>query len=101
MKLELTKLAAAKLELLLAYLESEWSAKVREEFLKKVTRKFTHLTVFPKSCPESQVKRGLRKIVLSKQTSAFYKIEKDKIVIITIFDNRQDPASVLDELIGF
>lgn len=72
MKLELTKLAAVKLELLLENLEAEWSAKVREDFLKKVTRKFAHVTIFPESCAESQVKSGLRKIVISKQTSAFY-----------------------------
>lgn len=65
MKLELTKLAAIKLELLLDYLESEWTPKVKADFLKKVNQKFNHLTVFPESCPESQLKKGLRRIVLS------------------------------------
>lgn len=40
MKLELTKLAALKLELLLEYLEEKWSFKVREKFLQNTNRKF-------------------------------------------------------------
>jgi len=35
--------------------------------------------------------KGLRKAVLSRQTTIYYQIFKDEVQIISLFDNRQNP----------
>ena len=45
---------------------------------------------FPKLYAESSKSKNVRRAVLSKQLSVFYKITVDAIVILAILDNRMD-----------
>jgi plasmid stabilization system protein ParE len=90
MSIILSEPAAEQLQLLLDYLEVEWSSRVRDSFLLKLERSFTVLQQFPISSPNSEKFLGLRKCVITPQCSAYYQIRGDDIEIIAFFDNRMD-----------
>lgn len=91
MKVVLSPTARRKLENLLEYLQEEWSVKVKLEFMVKLDRSIEQISTHPKNCPESQRFIGLHKCVVTRQTSLYYRVGKNEIEVITLFDNRQDP----------
>lgn len=48
------------------------------------------VSAFPKLYPESTFKKNIRRAVLSKELSVFYRIHKNKIEVLTCIDNRCD-----------
>ncbi len=98
MKVFLSPLADRKLELLLDYLETNWSLQIREDFLVKMDKYFRQISKQPRSCPESGELPNLFKCVVTKQSSFFYRIFTNEIEIITIIDNRQDPIQIVEEI---
>jgi plasmid stabilization system protein ParE len=48
------------------------------------------VSVFPDIYPKSIKNQNVRRAVLSKQLSVFYKIKRDEISIIAMIDNRMD-----------
>lgn len=96
-EIKLSKRTMRKLDSLLVYLEEEWSIKVKHEFVLKLDKSLKQIQKLPDSFPESEKIRGLRKCVLTKQTTVFYKYSETTIDVITIFDNRQNPKSLKKE----
>lgn len=87
-----------KLNSLLVYLEEEWSPKVKYEFVRRLDRSLKQIQKHPDSFPGSEKIKGLRKCVVTKQTTVFYKYTEKTIDIVTIFDNRQNPDSLKKEM---
>jgi plasmid stabilization system protein ParE len=50
---------------------------------------------FPELYPLSSDRRGIRRAVLSKVLSAFYRIRKNNIEVLAILDNRCDLAEMI------
>ncbi|PKP39926.1 MAG: type II toxin-antitoxin system RelE/ParE family toxin [Bacteroidetes bacterium HGW-Bacteroidetes-13] len=96
-EIRLSKRAIRKLNSLLVYLEEEWSTKAKHEFILKLDKSLKQIQKLPDSFPESEKIRGLRKCVVTKQTTVFYKYSETTIDVITIFDNRQNPKSLKKE----
>ena len=90
-KIVLSKRASRNLDKLLEYLETKWSKRVKDNFIKKLDKSLLILQERPESSPKSEVVKGLYKCVITKQTTAFYKFDNKNIYIVTIFDTRQDP----------
>jgi plasmid stabilization system protein ParE len=88
-----SKSASAKLENLLVYLEIKWSMKVKQNFIAKLDRSSLQIQNHPDSFPASDRINGLRKCVVTKQTTIFYKYSDQAINVVAFFDNRQDPNS--------
>ncbi len=97
-EIRFSKRAAIKLENLLNFLEKEWSIKVKNDFILKLNRTLSNIQQFPESFPESIRKKGLRKCVITKQTTIFYKNDRNRINIVTFFDNRQNPDVLNKEI---
>ena len=99
MKVFLSPQALSKLEKLNEYLLENWNSKVRNDFFEKLTAKFEQISNFPKSCVQSEKRKGLFKCVLTKQTTFYYRItENNEIEIITFFDTRQNPDKLKKDL---
>ncbi|MGL2963678.1 type II toxin-antitoxin system RelE/ParE family toxin [Flavobacterium sp. RSB2_4_14] len=100
MKVYLSHNAELKLLLLTDYLKVKWNDKTKDDFLKKLNKKIEMISKFPESCPETKDFREVYKCVVSKQTTFYYRIllEKEEIEIITVFDTRQNPDSLLREI---
>lgn len=94
MKVVLSPLAQWKIEQLLEYLEIEWSLKSKEKFWKILLESFNQIANAPRSAPESEEFPNLFRKVVTKQTSYYYRIKSDKIEIIDLVDNRQDPDTI-------
>ena len=90
-KIVLSKRASRNLEKLLEYLETKWSKRVKDNFIKKLDKALLILKEKPESSPKSEVIKGLYRRVITKQTTAFYKFDNKNIYLVTIFDTRQDP----------
>lgn len=94
----LSKKASEKLELLLNYLEMEWSLKVKKNFIRKLDKSLKIIQKYPESCRESHTIKGLHMLVLTKQTSVFYRFDDSSIQVVTIFDNRMNPVKIEKEV---
>lgn len=97
-EIRLSKRAMNKLDNLLVSLEEEWSAKVKHNFILKLDNSLNQIQELPDSFPESEKIIGLRKCVVTKQTTLYYKYSDTTINIVTIFDNRQNPKSLIKEV---
>lgn len=95
-KLFWTEEAIKDLEGILQYLESRWTKKEIDNFKKKLSRQTELILIFPRMFPVSEYNTNLRKAVLSKQTTVFYKIEARVIYLVHIFVNHQNTDKIGD-----
>ena len=89
-KVVLSKQASNKLEKLLNYLEIEWSKNVKQNFIKKFDDSIKFISSFPEATEKSELKKGLHRCVVTKQTTIYYQLNDSEIQIITIFDTRMN-----------
>ncbi len=100
MKIFLSELAETKLIKLSDYLLENWNLKTRDKFFAKLTEKIKQISRQPNSCPKSAKFNNLYKCVVTKQTTFYYRVktENKEIEIITIFDTRQDPKKLEEDI---
>jgi len=97
-KVIISNLATKKLESLFEYLVNKWSVKVKNEFIAKLDKSIHLIKKQPKSFPSSEKEIGLRKCVITKQTTLYYRFDDKTIKIVTIFDTRQHPKKLKEDL---
>ena len=79
------------------YLESRWTRKQIKKFAQLLDKQIKLIDDNPFLIAESDKSNGLRKSVLSKQTTIYYRILNNEIRIISLFDNRQNPNKLIDK----
>lgn len=94
----ISKLAERKLENLFEYLVINWSIKVKNEFINKIDKSIKLIKEHPESFPASEKEKGLRKCVVTKQTTLYYRFDDKQIKVVTLFDNRQNPSKLNTEI---
>jgi plasmid stabilization system protein ParE len=72
------------------YLEKNFSSKEIEVFFSLLESFEIAVCAYPELYPGSGIKKNIRRAVLSKVLSAFYRIHKGKIEVLAILDNRCD-----------
>lgn len=97
-KVIISKTAEKKLEALFQYLLEEWSFKVKSDFSKKLEKNINIIRDQPESFPKSEQQSGLRKCVITKQTTLYYEFTDKEVQILTVFDTRQDPEKLKKNL---
>ena len=85
-----TKRADRKFLGILEYLKTEWSLAVAEAFLQRTYEFLDVLAKFPELGTLQYPAKNIRGFVLTKHITVFYKIEGQKILLLTFFDNRQN-----------
>ena len=88
--------ALQNLKRILDYLEQRWTKKEISNFIRLLDRQLELIRENPRLFAKSDRTKGLRRAVLSRQTTIYYRIIKHEIHIITLFDNRQDPERLRD-----
>jgi len=83
--------AKADIENISKYIMQEWGKKVLSRFLLKVDRIINQIVINPKQYSEINTKLKIRKCVITKQNTIFYRFQNGKIEIVRIYDTRQDP----------
>ncbi len=87
----ISTLASKKLENLFDYLIKEWSVISKNNFVIKLDKSIDSIKKQPYGFPLSKKGNDLRKCVITKQTTLYYRFNYTTITIVTFFDTRQHP----------
>ncbi len=93
-KIEWTDEASTNLDLIIDYLTHYWSDKQIRNFYRKLEKRLSVILKNPYTFPQSDVKSNVRRCVLTEQTTIYYEIKSDSIVILSLFDTRKNPKSL-------
>jgi plasmid stabilization system protein ParE len=77
------------------YLTKTWGDVVTDVFEQKVSDFLTLLKDFPELGTEEVAEKQIRAFQLTRHTRVFYRLKKEKIIILMFFDVRQDPKKGL------
>ena len=89
----LSERAEKNLYKIFIYLQNNWSEKVKNNFKNKLLQKIEIIKNNPYSFPSSNIKKEIRRCVITKHNTMYYRIKNFDIEIITIQDTRQNPEN--------
>ena len=92
MKVYISSEAANQIRAILDYLENNWSKKTSDDYLDKLHKAMDQIELFPSSFPKSESFPAIRKCLITRHTTAYYRIDeiRKEVEILAILDNRQD-----------
>lgn len=90
-----TKRASRDFEIIIEYLVIEWGNQSARRFIRDLYNFLDLLSEFPEIGSIENKEKGIRGFTLLKQLNVFYRISNDRIIILGLFDNRQDPSKRL------
>lgn len=93
-KVKWTLLAENDFEAITDYLLKNWDTSILEKFIKITENSIQQISSFPTLFPIIYKKKKIRKCVLTKQNTLYYRIVRTEIQILRIFDTRQDPGKL-------
>jgi plasmid stabilization system protein ParE len=73
------------------FIDNKWGVKEGEKFLEKVHKTLDLVSNHPYMFKASSIKEDIRIGLISKQTSFFYRINENELIILFFWDNRQEP----------
>jgi len=73
------------------YLQKNWEIKLAIKFIDIVDEIVNQISLNPRQFPLIQKRKKIRKCVITKHNSLFYRERKEFIDILRIYDTRQDP----------
>jgi len=79
---------------ILDYLQTNWDIKVVQKFIKVVDEITGQISNNPKQFPMIDKIKKVRKCVLTKHNTLYYRDRYEYIDILRIYDNRQDPKKL-------
>ena len=79
---------------ILEYLYKNWDSKVSANFIDLTESVIDQISINPRQFPVIFKRKRIRKCVLTKHNSLFYRESRSKIEILRIYDTRQDPDSL-------
>ncbi|WP_269226525.1 type II toxin-antitoxin system RelE/ParE family toxin [Flavobacterium eburneipallidum] len=96
MKREVVITPRAKIEFqnVFNYLESKWNEKTKKKFSNKINSIINLILENPELFPVSGINKKIRKAVISKQSTLFYHYNSKHIIILSVFDTRQNPIKI-------
>ena len=89
--------ALTNLKSIIDYLESRWTQREIKKFVKLLDQQLKLIQDNPLLFAESDKSNKLRKSVLSRQTTIYYRIVYFEVHIVTLFDNRQNPEKLINK----
>jgi plasmid stabilization system protein ParE len=81
-------------ENILNYLDKKWGYQVAFDFIELTENILNQIVINPKQFPVFYKRKKVRRCVLTKHNSLFYRDGKTKIEILRIYDTRQDPYTL-------
>jgi plasmid stabilization system protein ParE len=85
-----TNEANEKVALIYEYLIINWNEAVADNFLDLLFKFERNISFFPKSFKSSRKFKNCRLGLVHPHVSVIYKVKKNSIVILTVFDNRSN-----------
>lgn len=75
----------------LDYLKKEWGDRVVQSFVSRVDDILKLIIANPDLFPVSKSRKTIRRCVITKHTSLYYRLNKSSIELIAFIDNRSNP----------
>jgi plasmid stabilization system protein ParE len=79
---------------ILDYLNKNWDYKVAANFIDLTENIINQISINPKQFPICYKRKKVRRCVLTKHNTLFYRDGKVNIEILRIYDTRQDPDTL-------
>jgi plasmid stabilization system protein ParE len=79
---------------ILEYLNKNWDEKVTNDFIDLTEELIGQISNNPRQFPVVYKKEKIRKCVLTKHNTLFYRGSKSRVDILRIYDTRQDPETL-------
>ncbi|MFN3942774.1 MAG: type II toxin-antitoxin system RelE/ParE family toxin [Flavobacterium sp.] len=95
-RLKFSQRSLEEMESISDYILNKWSQKSKDKFLSLLFENLKRISENPYLFSASTNKKNLFKCVVSKHTSIFYLIKEDDVLIVSVFDNRQNPNKTKD-----
>lgn len=92
MKISFTRGAVKSYYSIKDYLVREWGERVSEAFEQKTIDFLDLLEAFPEIGAVELSEKQIRGFQLTRQTRIFYRIKGERIIILALFDVRQNPS---------
>ncbi|MEM6767424.1 MAG: type II toxin-antitoxin system RelE/ParE family toxin [Bacteroidota bacterium] len=67
-----------------------WSEKVVRRFVQETFETIDRVAIFPHSSPSFKSDPNIRRAIVNKHVSLIYRVQEEKIELITFWSNRQD-----------
>jgi plasmid stabilization system protein ParE len=87
-------LAEGDFEKILDYLDKNWEKKIASHFIELTENLINQISLNPRQFPIFYKRKNVRKSVLTKHNTLFYRDTKSSIQILRIYDTRQDPYTL-------
>lgn len=81
-------------ESILSYLNSHWDQKVVNQFIEFVDKLISQISINPKQFPLIHKRKKVRKCVIDKHNTLFYRDRRGNVDILRIYDTRQSPQKL-------
>jgi len=79
---------------ILNYLDQNWEKKVAANLIDMTDSIIIQISINPKQFPFIHKRKGIRKCVLTKHNTLFYRDKRSTVEILRIYDTRQDPNTL-------
>jgi plasmid stabilization system protein ParE len=76
-----------------AYLRTEWTERIAENFVRDVERRLDSLSVMPYLGVKSATDPSVRKLLITRQISLLYSVQDPVVFLLSFVDNRSDPRT--------
>ena len=77
------------------YLDKQWGTKVAIQFIDLIDNILYQISNNPRQFPVIYKWKKIRKCVLTKHNTLYYRDAKNRIEILRIYDTRQDPINLI------
>ncbi|PKP07838.1 MAG: hypothetical protein CVU03_14015 [Bacteroidetes bacterium HGW-Bacteroidetes-2] len=79
---------------IIEYLERKFSEKDIRKFAKKFDRQIEIIKKNPETYSFTPKSKTIRRTIVAKLTSIYYRIDGDIITLVTVYDNRKNPDNL-------
>lgn len=92
-----TDYAKASLQLTMDFLEIKWGNQLKEELIDLIDARINQVVLNPNIAPFLEGTE-YKRLLIHKHLTVFYTIISNGIKIILVWDNRQNPYTLVEEL---
>jgi plasmid stabilization system protein ParE len=92
LQIEWTPQALQDFQEVILYLETNWNTEIADRFIATTDARLSLLAEQPLIGIRSEKQIEIRSILVSNYNRLYYRVEENKIVVLNIFDTRQDPS---------
>lgn len=98
MSLKIIWSPAAKEEyaIILGFVEDNFGIDAALNFLDKTDAIIEGIAIFPAMFPSSKLRKDVRKAVITKHNTVYYRFNKKEVQLLHFWDSRQNPADLAD-----